>query len=82
MSAFFYSGLATDVIFAVLGLEVVVLVLLRPARWLNTIIAVLPGVCLLLALRAALVGDGWEMIALWLGLSFPAHLADLWQRPP
>jgi hypothetical protein len=36
----------------------------------------------LLALRAALTGANWMMIALWLALSLPAHLADLWRRPP
>jgi hypothetical protein len=50
----------------------------RPAG--DTILKLLPGAFLLLALRAALAGDGWPMVALWLTLSLPAHLADMMRR--
>jgi hypothetical protein len=40
----------------------------------------LPGVCLLLALRAALVDATPLAILLLLTLSLCAHLADLWRR--
>jgi hypothetical protein len=35
---------------------------------------------LLFALRAALTGAGWIWVCLWITLSLPAHLADLWRR--
>lgn len=49
----------------------------RRLRTLPIIANMLSGLCLILALRAALVGDGATMIALWLGLGFVAHLSDL-----
>lgn len=38
------------------------------------------GVCLLLALRAALTDSGWMQVGLWLTLALAAHLADLAMR--
>ncbi|MEM9590082.1 MAG: hypothetical protein AAF967_01940 [Pseudomonadota bacterium] len=40
----------------------------------------LPGVCLLLALRAALMGAQPVAVLLWLSVSLLLHLADLWRR--
>ncbi len=43
----------------------------------------LPGVCLMLALRAALAGDVWPFVPLALTAALIAHLADLrgrWRR--
>lgn len=37
----------------------------------------LPGVCLILALRAALTGDVWPFVPLALTAALIAHLADL-----
>lgn len=42
------------------------------------------GVCLMLALRAALTGAGSGSVAFWLLLALLAHVGDLaarWQRP-
>lgn len=39
-----------------------------------------PAVFIILALRAALVGAGWEWVALLLALSLPLHLMDLRAR--
>ena len=83
MRAFFSSGHAVDVILAVLALEAVALIAFLRARPVTTVLAAAaPGICLLLALRDSLTGAGWEWIAFWLMLSFPAHLMDLWLRPP
>ncbi len=38
------------------------------------------GAALMLALRAALSGQSWTMVALWLSLALVAHLADLASR--
>lgn len=40
----------------------------------------LPGICLLLALRAALGDAAWPWVALWLTAALVLHLADLRQR--
>ena len=87
LQGLFASGHIVDVILAVLIAEAAALIFLRGGKtWyvrsINAVVAALPGVCLLLALRAALTGASWTWIALWLALSFPAHLADLWRRPP
>jgi hypothetical protein len=82
MAEFFSSGRAVDLIIAVLALEALFLIGWRRRAVVNVIAAVSPGICLLLALRVALTGAAWVWIALWLALSFPAHLADLWRRPP
>ncbi|MBA3811885.1 MAG: hypothetical protein H0X27_09670 [Caulobacteraceae bacterium] len=43
-------------------------------------LALAPGVCLLLALRATLTGAGWPWIAAFLAASFPVHILDLRRR--
>ncbi|PKU23656.1 hypothetical protein [Telmatospirillum siberiense] len=87
MSAFLASGQAVDCILAVLLVEILVVGLRRGGcgagqRLISMIIAALPGGCLLLALKAALSGAGPMWVGIWLALSFPTHLADLWRRPP
>ncbi|OYY65456.1 hypothetical protein [Sphingomonas sp. 28-62-11] len=73
----FASGIAADVVLIVIALEAVWLRLRR--RWLVIAIMcrLMPGLLMMLALRAALTGQGWVWIALPLTLSFPFHLADL-----
>ena len=77
-----------DAILVLVAIETVVLLLLW--RWRRIGIAphrlvpmLAAGACLLLALRAVLAGQSWHMSALWLGLSFIAHLVDVaarWRR--
>lgn len=85
MSAFVSSGLAVDVVLAVIALEFSVLALLsRMGRSRMSVadafFALAPGACLLLALRAAILEQGWLLIAVWVAASFPLHLIDLWRR--
>ncbi len=77
MATLFASGLAADIILVVIGLEALWLRLRQ--RWLLTAILcrLMPGAMMMLALRAALTGQGWLWIALPLTLSFPFHLLDL-----
>ena len=82
MSDFFAGGYAADVALIALALEVIALIVLRCRMPANVITAALPGVCLLLALRASLTGAGWAWVCVWMTLSLPAHLLDLWRRPP
>ena len=85
LAEFFSSGLAADLVLAVMFLEGCVLCWVRRqgGRGFSPrtiIISLLPGACLVLALRGALVGAWWGWIALALFASLLAHLADLRQR--
>ncbi len=85
LGEFFSSGRAADLVLAVMLIEGIALCWLRqrsakgptPA---TIIIGLLPGACLVLALRGALVGAWWGWIALALSASLFAHLADLRRR--
>jgi len=79
MESFFSSGLAVDVVLAVIALETVWL-LRRGWRISDIALLLLPAVLMLIALRAALVGAAWPWIAVPLALSFPVHLIDLSRR--
>jgi len=82
MAGFFSHGHVADLVLLVLALEAVLLLAwhrrtgrgLRPAAVLGI---ALPGVALVLALRFALTGAGWEWVALALVGAFAAHLFDL-----
>jgi hypothetical protein len=84
MSEFFSSGRAADFVLFVLIAELVLLFMFRrrlPARTtVEVLLSALPGVLLLLALRASLVQWDWAWIALFLAMAFPAHVADQWYR--
>ncbi|WP_374142720.1 hypothetical protein [Sphingomonas sp.] len=77
MAALFANGLAADIILVVIAGEAIWLRLRR--RWLLLAILcrLMPGILMMVALRAALTGQSWQWIALPLTLSFPFHLADL-----
>ena len=85
MDQLFTNGRIVDIIIAFMALEGIALVVYRKvfARGLRTydIVSVLiPGLCLLLALRAALLESQWPFIAVWLLAALIAHLGDLWRR--
>ena len=75
------SGRVVDIVLAVTLLEAMALTLWR-RRIAPAALAVMlaPGVALMLALRAALTGAGWQWIALCLAAAGLAHLADLRRR--
>lgn len=79
ITAFFASGHAADLILIVLAAEFVWLVS-RGSKALDVALALGPAVFIVLALRGALTGATWLLIALPLLLSFPVHIADLWRR--
>lgn len=79
VSAFFASGHAADLILAVLAAEFVWLVM-RGGKPLDVALALGPAVFIVFALRGALTGADWPLIALPLMLSFPVHIADLMRR--
>ncbi len=79
-AAFFASGLAADIVLAVLAAEAIWLV--AGARWPvnKMLLCLLPGALMMVALRAALTGAGWHWVALALAASFPVHIADIRSR--
>ncbi|TVQ46933.1 MAG: hypothetical protein EA371_09165 [Gammaproteobacteria bacterium] len=89
MGGFFASGQAIDLVLAVMALEAVALTLLYhwrgvgvPPRALWPMLVA--GAALLLALRAALTGSGWSVLAGLLLVALAAHLFDLagrWRGP-
>lgn len=74
-----------DVVLALTALEILALLLWRArgaggaSRAASVVLALLPGVLLILAVRAALYGEGWQALA-WITASLPAHLLDLARR--
>jgi hypothetical protein len=79
IEAFFANGHAADLVLAVLIMEAI---WLKTRGWTGRKIIGLvgPAVFIVLALRAALVGAGWEWVAVLLALSLPLHLMDLRDR--
>ena len=77
MNWLFASGHAVDIVLAVMAVEFCWLVGKAGWRPLDAALRLAPGAFMLLALRAALTGAGWPLIALLLLMSFPLHLADL-----
>lgn len=76
MDDFFASGMAADVVLAVLVGEALWLKW-RGNRWAGILAALLPAMLMMIALRAALTGMAWPAISLPLALAFPVHLYDL-----
>jgi len=80
MAQWFASGRIMDLILGVAVLEaVLVLALWRGKRW-PLVSNLLAGFCLMLAVKAALVGADWGWIAACLAGALPAHLSDLFDR--
>jgi hypothetical protein len=80
MEPLFASGHAADLVLGVLALEGLWLRLGKGWDLARLAGLVGPAVCIVLALRAALVGAGWEWVALLLALALPLHLVDLHSR--
>lgn len=85
MSDLFTSGRIVDVVIAFMALEAVALLVgsrLLQSRFrnLDILLLLVPGLFLLLAMRAAMTDAGWQLIAVWLVAALVAHLADLARR--
>lgn len=87
-SEWFANGRLIEIVVALMLLEFVVLAALRRRGGgvpLGGLLAVLAaGVCLMLAVRAALLDQSPAVITAWLVGGLVAHVADLvsrWQRP-
>jgi hypothetical protein len=79
------SGFVVDAIVVLMAIEALALYLynrrtsqgLRPGEVITMLLA---GLCLLLALRAALTGSSWVWVAGFLAASLLAHIADIRRR--
>jgi hypothetical protein len=88
MAGFLRSPHLIDLVVALTVLEGAFLIVVGRRRQLGsrsqTVIAIvlmmLPGVCLLLAIRAALAGAPWPWVPAALVAALLAHLADVRQR--
>ncbi len=79
MAELFASGHAVDIVLAVIAIEALMLIARRRSA-ATVVLALSPGVLMLVAVRAALVGSGWYVVALALAASLPVHLLDLRRR--
>jgi uncharacterized membrane protein len=77
---FFTSGHAVDLVIAVMAIEALVLIFGKKRGTRTVVLTILPGAAMMLALRAALTGAGWQWVAIWLTVSLPLHLADMRHR--
>ncbi|MCJ2123337.1 hypothetical protein [Methylobacterium sp. J-077] len=83
MEALFASGRIVDAILALVAAEALLLARLARRRGLAVpplLANLASGAALMLALRAALVGSGWEVVAGWMLAGLAAHLTDLGLR--
>lgn len=76
----FASGHAADIVLAVMAVELGWLVAWAGWPITDAMLRLVPGALMVVALRAALTGHDWRLIALPLLLSLPVHLADLRRR--
>lgn len=85
MNQFFTSGLAVDLVLALMAGEAILLIALHrwaargpaPSDWLANLAS---GFCLVLGVRAVIAGAPWPWLALALSGSLAAHLVDLKRR--
>jgi hypothetical protein len=85
MNTLFTTGRIVDLILGLVLIEIIALTILRKLskrgmRPFDLLASLLAGIGLLLALRGALTGRGWPVIALCLGSALIAHLWDLSRR--
>jgi hypothetical protein len=82
MQDLFDSGRIVDLILLFMAVEGLLLVLAKSRTGVGlslrgAVSVLMPGLGLLLALRAALAGQDWTIVALFLFASLVAHIADL-----
>jgi hypothetical protein len=85
LTGLFTSGRGVDIALGFIALEFTVLFLRAPNESrsktaFNLVLALGPGVCLMLALRCALTQAHVVWVAFWLAMSLPLHIADIVRR--
>jgi hypothetical protein len=81
----FSSGRIVDGILALMAIEAIALILVRKVTnkgiaTVDLLVNLAAGMALMLALRAALTGQGWQAVALCLIAALIAHLLDITRR--
>jgi hypothetical protein len=74
------NGDAILLVLAVLAVEALVVGLILKGKAGPILLGLLPGLCLVLALRASILDQSVQWIGFWITASLPAHLADLRNR--
>ena len=82
MKELFANGRVIDIIVAFMLIECLVLIVWRRQTGSGPSVSALvtnlaAGAAIMLSLRAALVGQPWQIVSLWLILALLAHAADL-----
>jgi hypothetical protein len=77
LEAWIESGRVIDLLLLVIAIEIAALAVWKRARFTVVLLGLLPGLCLMLALREALGDQDWRVILFWITASLPFHLADL-----
>lgn len=79
-ASLFSSGHAIDIVLGFVAVEALLLAFWKKWGGAEILGALLPGVFLLLGVRAALTDAPWFVVSLWITASLPAHLLDLRRR--
>jgi hypothetical protein len=85
MSGLFATGRIFDLILALMAIEATLLWAYRLSTGRGILlpgilISLAAGACLLMAMRAIIANDGWEVAAFWLTAALISHIADLATR--
>jgi hypothetical protein len=85
VASLFETGRITEVVLLVMVAELAGLVWLArrgviAARVVDLAVSLGAGAALVMAVRAALVDEPWQVVALWLLVALAAHLSDLNRR--
>ena len=80
MDRLFASPHLVDGLLVVVALEGFVLTFMQRGRRRAIALMLLPGMCLMLAIRAALAGAVWPWVPVALTAAFLAHVADIRER--
>ncbi len=74
------SGNAIALIIGIVLIEMLVLAVWLRGHARPILLGLIPGLFLMLALRAALSGQGASWVIIWITASLPFHLIDLYGR--
>jgi hypothetical protein len=80
VQALILGGGIADLMVGLIVLEALALSLLRPAALRRALPSLCAGACLALALRCALTGAPWPLLALCLAAAGTAHMVDVVRR--
>jgi hypothetical protein len=85
LAQFFLSGRVVDLAIAITVLEGLALAAYHRATGRgvdprNFAVNMVSGLCLMLALRSALTGSSWMVVAVCLSASGAVHAFDIWRR--